>query len=155
MDLQLNAYLNRRRIDSMQRLISALLITICSILIAPITSLADCQVTLQWDAVNDASVSGYRIYLRVEGESYDYDWPEWQGTSTQHVVPDLDEDTVYFFVVRAFDQSGNESVDSNEVQFAYNGASPSPSPESPSLVGSDGDNASSGGGCFINSMMMR
>lgn len=132
----------------MQKLIPAIIVIIFSIILTPISGLADCKVTLQWDAVNDASIAGYCIYLRVEGDSYDYDWPEWQGTSTRHEVPDLDEDTVYYFVVRAYDASGNESVDSNEVRFSYNNAL-----NSPSLVTNDGGGGSGGGGCFIDSMM--
>lgn len=137
----------------MQRLITAALIVIFSSLLTPISILADCQVTLQWDAVTDANISGYRIYLRTEGDSYDYEWPEWQGTETQHIVPELDEDTVYYFVVRAYDGSGNESVNSNEVQFAYNGVSEAPG--APSNVSNDEGGSSSGGGCFIESMMMQ
>ena len=130
----------------------ATIIIIFAIALTPISSLADCRVTLQWDAVNDTSIAGYCIYLRVEGGSYDYDWPEWQGTSTQHEVPDLDEDTVYYFVVRAYDENGNESVDSNEVQFIYNGSSNAPG--SPTNTSNDGGGESSSGGCFIDSMSM-
>lgn len=73
------------------------------------------DVTLIWGANSESDLAGYRVYLREEDESFDYDQPEWEGPETNYTVQDLDDDTHYYFVVRAFDGSGNESGDSNEI----------------------------------------
>lgn len=79
-----------------------------------ITSMATAaQVTLAWDA-NDPSPEGYRIYQRLEGESYDYGQPILSGTATTATITDLTDNSQYYFVVRAF-SGEDESGDSNEV----------------------------------------
>ena len=70
------------------------------------------EVILAWDANSETDLSGYRIFYRQEGQSYDYDNPIWQGIATTCTVT-VPEDG--YFVARAFDLSGNESVDSNQV----------------------------------------
>jgi hypothetical protein len=73
------------------------------------------EVTLAWDP-NDPSPDGYRIYQRSEGKSYDYNQPCWTGPGTTGTVYNLEWDTTYYFVVRAY--AGNqESADSEEVSF--------------------------------------
>ena len=73
------------------------------------------DVTLIWGSNSEPDLAGYRVYLRAEGETFDYDQPEWEGPETNCTIQDLDDDTHYYFVVRAFDGSGNESGDSNEI----------------------------------------
>ncbi len=72
------------------------------------------DVTLIWGSNSEPDLDGYRVYLREEDETFDYDRPEWEGPETNCTIQDLDDDTHYYFVVRAFDTSGNESGDSNE-----------------------------------------
>ena len=107
----------------------------------PITSHANCSVTLQWDASNQA-LEGYQVFGREEGQYFDYDFPWWQGDSTsdQCTIDSLDENKTYYFVIRAF-VGDDVSGDSNEVRYAY----------------SDNNNArtaggGSGSGCFIQSL---
>jgi hypothetical protein len=73
------------------------------------------NVTLTWQPNLEPDLAGYRVYLREEGESFDYDRPEWEGLALSCRIEDLDEDTHYYFVVTAFDVSGNESDDSTEM----------------------------------------
>lgn len=68
-----------------------------------------------WGANHEADLAGYRVFVREDGRSFDYGFPEWEGSETGCTIQDLDEDTHYYFVVRAFDTAGNESGDSNQI----------------------------------------
>lgn len=74
------------------------------------------QVTLAWDA-NDPAPDGYRVFMRIEGQGYDYNSPAWQGTATSCTVDNLQEGLTYYFVARAF-AGDAQSGDSNEVFYA-------------------------------------
>ncbi|MGA1840146.1 MAG: choice-of-anchor U domain-containing protein [bacterium] len=76
------------------------------------------EITLAWDAVEDESLVGYRMFYRVEEEIYDYNSPDWQGSDTNCIITDLDPNTKYYFVVRAYDSDDNESDNSNEVYYS-------------------------------------
>ena len=80
------------------------------------------EATLAWDP-NDPTPDGYRIYQRTDGHAYDYSQPVWTGSGTTGTVYNLDYDTTYYFVVRAY-AGGQESADSNEV--AFSASSPAP-----------------------------
>lgn len=73
------------------------------------------EVTLAWDANKAPDLAGYRIFCREAGTEYNYKSPAWEGVETTCTIFDLPNDVVYYFVARAFDKSGNESSDSNEV----------------------------------------
>ena len=93
------------------------------------------EATLAWDP-NDPAPDGYRIYQRTDGQAYDYSQPVWTGAGTTGTVYNLDYDTTYYFVVRAF-ASGEESADSNEVSFSA--SSPPPATHTITVVaGSNG-----------------
>ena len=125
-------------VQHLTTIINILTLTLLLLIGIPLTSHADGNVTLRWDA-NNPTPEGYQLYGREEGQNYDYEDPWWQGDSTftQATIDELSEDKTYFFVVRAFDGdivSGN----SNEVRYSYR----------------DIDNLStagggSGSGCFI------
>ncbi len=70
-------------------------------------------VTVSWEE-NDPAPEGYRIYQRKQGEVYDYDTPCWTGSETSGNVYNLDWETTYYFVVRAYD-GAMQSPDSQEV----------------------------------------
>ena len=71
--------------------------------------------TISWDP-NIPKPDGYHIYQRKKGESFNYAKPCWTGSGTTGRVYNLQYDTVYFFVVRAYN-GALESVDSKEVSF--------------------------------------
>jgi hypothetical protein len=72
------------------------------------------QVTLSWTAPNDTSVTGYKVFMRYEGDNYNYDQPIWEGTSVSCTLIDL-VDRKTFFVVRAYAGTAGVSANSNEV----------------------------------------
>jgi hypothetical protein len=91
------------------------------------------DVTLSWGANSEEDVAGYRVFDRLQGEPYNYNDPAWEGTDTTCTIYNLDDDSTYYFVVRAFDTSENESADSNEV--SYQGVSPEAVLESLAITG--------------------
>ena len=58
--------------------------------------------TLKWDANTEPGFDHYEVFSRIEGQTYDYDNPAWQGTSTDYTFIGLDDNTTYYFVVRAW-----------------------------------------------------
>jgi len=98
---------------------SALLLI--SFLSIPVLSQA-AQVTLTWDP-NDPAPDGYCIYLRTEGQAYDYSQPCWTGYGNIGTVYGLEDNVAYYFVVRAFVDI-QESADSIEVKFNNGTSSP-------------------------------
>ncbi len=93
------------------------------------------QVTLEWDP-NDPAPQGYRLYQRVEGQTYNnYSQPIWSGQQTTHTVTDLDDSTTYYFVVHAYVGS-DESGDSNEASFRYD----PPTPQTYTITATSGIN---------------
>jgi hypothetical protein len=71
------------------------------------------NVTLAWDAV-DGDINGYKVFARESGQSYNYSDPVWQGTAATCRIDDLEDQTDYYFVVRAYTNSATSS-NSNEV----------------------------------------
>ncbi len=80
------------------------------------------EIALAWDP-NDPAPEGYRIYQRLEGQAYDYTQPVWTGTNATGTVYNLEYDTTYYFVVRAFEGT-LESGDSNEASFTTPASAP-------------------------------
>ena len=80
-----------------------------------INSSAATQVSLEWGLNSEPDLTGYRIFVREQSQSYDYEDPSWEGTDTYCTIYDLNETKTYCFVARAFDSEGSESGNSNEV----------------------------------------
>ena len=89
-------------------------LTLFSLLYLYCSTIHASQVSLAWDP-SDSDVDGYNVYMRSEGQSYDYSSPAWSGSSTTCTIDQLEENT-YYFVARAY-ASSNESTDSNEVEY--------------------------------------
>ena len=79
------------------------------------------DVTLAWDPNSENDLAGYRIFYREEGQSYNYEEPAWEGSETTCTIYNLDDNTTYYFVARAFDIGDSESGDSNEACYALQG----------------------------------
>lgn len=77
-----------------------------------LTTLLALQITLRWNSNTEPDLAGYRLYARAHGDSYNYTAPIWTGNATTATV---EVPTHSAFVVRAFDESGLESENSNEV----------------------------------------
>jgi PKD repeat protein len=80
-----------------------------------LNSSAATQISLEWGLNTDPDLAGYRIFVREQSQSYDYENPSWEGTGTYCTIYNLDETITYCFVARAFDSEGSESGNSNEV----------------------------------------
>jgi len=90
------------------------------------------QITLSWQPVTgDPTMEGYRLFHRAEGESYDYNAPAWEGANTTctHEFTAGSNGEKYYWVVRAYDTSNNESVDSNEASWATPDTTPPETPQ--------------------------
>ncbi|GEM_PF-3282723 len=83
--------------------------------LCPSVHAAQTPVTLQWDGVPGTGIF-YKVFTRLEGQSYNYDAPVWTGATTTCTVQVAD-DVPCFFVVRSADDNGNESADSNEAEY--------------------------------------
>ena len=64
----------------------------------------------------NAAVDGYRIFMRRQGQGYDYSRPVWTGPAGTVAISDLEAGVTYFFVARAF-KGDVQSPDSNEVSY--------------------------------------
>lgn len=94
------------------------------------------QVTLQWDP-NDPTPSGYRLFQREVGGSFNR---VWEGSATSHTISGLVEGVTYEFTVRAY-QGEAESADSNYVTYTE-----------PTSAGNEGgQDDTSGGGTDVGS----
>jgi fibronectin type 3 domain-containing protein len=72
---------------------------------------------LDWDAVNDPSIRGYRVYYGTERGAYLQHRGQGinTGNVTTYTVTGLASGRRYYFAVTAYDASNNESDYSNEV----------------------------------------
>lgn len=94
-----------------------LLLVVIFLSIPPVAMAA--QISLRWDQNKETTIIGYRVYGRLAHEDYDYDKPTWFGPENSCVIRNLEDNTNYYFVVRAFTDSGRESDDSAEVEYDY------------------------------------
>ncbi|WP_372678590.1 fibronectin type III domain-containing protein [Desulfosarcina sp.] len=73
------------------------------------------RVILRWDP-NVPSPQGYRVFARKIDQAYDYTRPEWEGAAATCTLDNLQGQTEYYFIVRAYD-GGMESADSAEAHY--------------------------------------
>ena len=106
-----------------------------------VSSLHAMDITLEWSPNNEPDLAGYKVFLREQSQSYNYNAPYWETIEPECTIYDLDVEKTYYFVVRAFDNDGFTSDNSNEVMLSEG----TPINSVNNGVGSD----SGGGGCFI------
>lgn len=70
--------------------------------------------TLTWTANGETDLAGYKIYRATSTGAYGAPIAT-LGKVTSYAVANLQTNTTYFFVITAYDSSGNESSYSNEV----------------------------------------
>ncbi|HUJ68716.1 MAG TPA: fibronectin type III domain-containing protein, partial [Syntrophorhabdales bacterium] len=95
------------------------------------------QVTLGWTASSSSNVTGYKVHYGTASGNYPYSVDA--GNTTSHVFSGLSAGATYYFAATAYDSSGDQSGDSNEVSYTV----PSPctyaiSPTSASFTASGG-----------------
>ncbi len=73
------------------------------------------NVSLRWDP-NHPTPEGYRVFARKGHQIYNYSQPDWEGTAASCTLDNLEGQTEYYFVVRAYHR-GLESADSDEVHY--------------------------------------
>ena len=91
--------------------ISPRTVTVTLTVNAPATSSA----TLAWDANTENDLAGYKIYRATTSGGYGAPIATLQGNVTTFIASGLQTGTTYFFVITAYDLSGNESPYSNEI----------------------------------------
>lgn len=72
---------------------------------------------LQWGANGEPDLSGYRVYYGTSPGEYQQSFGQGinAGNQTSYLVSGLASGQRYYFVITAYDTSGNESGYSNEV----------------------------------------
>lgn len=81
----------------------------------PCATFANVNASLMWIASADPNVTGYDIYYGSSSQQFTN--LAAFGAVSNAVIPNLAENTVYFFAAKAHDSAGNESDFSNEAAF--------------------------------------
>lgn len=89
----------------MTRLARSLLLTMLFALLS--LPAAAGELTLAWPAMEDDLTVGYRVYVGASSGSYDR--VEDAGEETRITIDSLQDEQVYYFAVKAYDELGNES----------------------------------------------
>ena len=84
------------------------------------------SVVLSWDSNTESDLAGYRVYYGTSSKNYDTTFSP--GKVTSVVIPDLAKDKRWYFVVTAYDFSGNESDFSDEVDIKVTDTTPPDKP---------------------------
>jgi len=103
----------------MRNLIISAIILLFSVSVSHAQSVATGKATLSWDSNTEADLAGYRVYQSQVSGVYTSppvaDIPAPVIGTPSFQISSLSEDQTYFWVVTAYDNSGNESGFSNEV----------------------------------------
>jgi hypothetical protein len=83
------------------------------------TAMGSQDVTLAWDPSGDTNVVGYAIYYGTNSSNYTARLDA--GGNSAISVSGLTEGVTYFFVVTAYDATGDESDPSNEIAYIVPG----------------------------------
>ena len=97
-------------------IVSFIFLLVFFFLILGTTFAGAASVTLSWDPSNPVP-QGYRLFSRKVDQAYNYSLPAWEGKATTCTISNLDDQTEYCFIVRAYN-GNNESSNSNEICLA-------------------------------------
>ncbi|HSD54650.1 MAG TPA: fibronectin type III domain-containing protein [Burkholderiales bacterium] len=78
-------------------------------------SQSSASVTLAWNPNTEPDLAGYKVYEATSPGSYGAAIATLPANTTSFVVIGLQPGVTYFFVITAFDTSGNESARSTEL----------------------------------------
>jgi hypothetical protein len=79
---------------------------------------------LAWDApTGGGAVQGYKIYWKASGGRYSDENSMDAGNRTRETVSGLDENKLYYFIVKAYNNAGLSPA-SNEVVWSYSDTTP-------------------------------
>jgi hypothetical protein len=87
------------------------------------------EITLLWDANDEADLAGYAVYQRTDSPEPPYDLVDklfldelFDPDKPETLVTQLEDGKKYYFTVTAFDESNNESSISNKICVKVKGA---------------------------------
>ncbi len=86
-----------------------------------ITDKKNNKITLKWNKASDKSKVAYGIFINENNKISDFTTPYIVTTNTSYTITDLDENTSYYFAVKAIDKYNN--IDTNTVQLFLKGKS--------------------------------
>ena len=85
---------------------------------------ADDTAILTWHPNTEPNLVGYKIYMSTTSGQYGAPITTVGKRTTYEVTVEAKKDTMYYFVVTAYDAAGKESVKSNEVSKIIKGTPP-------------------------------
>ncbi|MFH2065522.1 MAG: fibronectin type III domain-containing protein [Pseudomonadota bacterium] len=71
------------------------------------------DIALSWDSSQDSDIDGYKVFIRADGQDYDYLTPVFKGSGSSCTITGLDYDVQYFFVARSYREMDSEAIDSD------------------------------------------
>ena len=103
----------------MKNLIVSILLFLLTVSVSTVHGQTTGTATLSWDSNTEADLAGYRVYQSQVSGLYNglpvADIPSVAIGTPTFQISALKEDQTYFWVITAYDTSGNESGFSNEV----------------------------------------
>lgn len=82
---------------------------------SPPASIATASAQFEWDPNTETDLAGYKIYKGTSSGQYSAPIATLPASSTRYEADGLHKGSTYFFVVTAFDNSGNEGPLSDEL----------------------------------------
>ena len=82
---------------------------------SPPASIATASAHFEWDPNTETDLAGYKIYKGTSSGQYSMPIATLPASSTSYEADGLQKGSTYFFVVTAFDNSGNEGPLSHEL----------------------------------------
>ena len=82
---------------------------------SPPASIATASAQFEWDPNTETDLAGYKVYKGTSSGQYGAPIATLPASSTSYEADGLQEGSTYFFVVTAYDTSGNEGPLSAEL----------------------------------------